>query len=105
MARNKYKAKPTVVDGRRFASRHEARAYLQLKALQAAGAIRDLRMQVRFPIRVEGQLICHYTADFVYREVCTGQEVVADAKGYPTREYKLKRKLMLAVNNITILEL
>jgi hypothetical protein len=34
-----------------------------------------------------------------------GVRVVADAKGYATREYRLKRKLMKAVYGIEITEL
>ncbi|NCB05918.1 MAG: DUF1064 domain-containing protein, partial [Clostridia bacterium] len=39
MARSKFNAKATVVDGIRFDSQAEARRYGQLQALQAAGAI------------------------------------------------------------------
>jgi hypothetical protein len=107
----KYKAKPTtrMLDGVeiKFASLKEARVYDALRLLENATRIRNLRLQVTFPIKVEGKLICRYIADFVFEEY-TGagwREVVADAKGYPTPVYKLKRKLMAIVLGIEIREM
>ena len=45
---NKYHAKPTFVDGRRFASRKEAARYCELRLLERAGKIQDLTTQVPF---------------------------------------------------------
>ena len=45
---HKYNAIPTTVDGIRFASKREARRYLELKLLQKAGHISDLELQPRF---------------------------------------------------------
>lgn len=45
---------------------------------------------------------CSYYADFVYTE--NGQNVVEDAKGAKTKEYIIKRKLMLHIHNIRIRE-
>lgn len=92
---SKYGAKQTVVDGIIFASRAEARRYTQLKLLCKAGQITGLTLQPRFPLRVEGQLICTYVGDFRYVE--RGKEVCEDVKGFKTRDYKLKRKLLLAI--------
>lgn len=44
----------------------------------------------------------NYIADFVYQE--NGQKVVEDTKGFKTKDYILKRKLMLWVHNIRIRE-
>ena len=44
----------------------------------------------------------HYIADFVYME--DGKKVVEDTKGFRTKDYILKRKLMLMVHNIRIKE-
>lgn len=103
--RSKFGAIPTEVDGIRFASKKEARCYCTLKAFQKAGKITDLRLQVAFPLRVNGSLVCTYVADFVYIDRDTGEEVVADAKGFRTREYALKKKLLKALYDIEILEL
>jgi hypothetical protein len=46
--------------------------------------------------------VVHYVADFVYQE--NGQTVVEDVKGYKTREYKAKKKLMASQHEIEIRE-
>ncbi len=45
-----------------------------------------------------------YVADFVYTDVEIGENVVEDSKGIRTKDYILKRKLMLAVHGIRIKE-
>lgn len=76
--------------------------WVELLAQQRAGKIDELARQVRYRLDVNGQLIAHYVADFVY--VRGGERITEDVKGYRTREYLLKRKLMKAVHGITILE-
>jgi hypothetical protein len=88
---HKYGAKPTSVDGRRFASKREARRYSELKLAEQAGKVRYRLVQV-----------VHYVADFVYCE--NGNEVVEDVKGYRTREYKAKKKQMADQLGIEIRE-
>lgn len=100
--RNKFGNVRTVVDGRTFDSKAEARRYQELKRLQIAGAISGLRLQVRFPLRVNGVTVANYLADFVY--VRDGRRVVEDVKGMRTAVYKLKCRLMQAVHGIEILE-
>lgn len=94
--RSKYGAKPTIVDGIRFASKAEARRYGDLKLLEKAGEIRQLKLQPRYPIEVNLKLICTYVGDFSYREKGSPYEIVEDVKGYPTPEFKLKAKLFAA---------
>lgn len=103
--RNKYGAEKTQVDGITFDSKGEAGRYLELKAMESAGVIQDLRLQVRFPLVVRGDYgVCEreYRADFVYVE--DGRRVVEDFKGVRTREYQFKRDLMKALHGIDILE-
>ena len=45
-----------------------------------------------------------YVADFVYVDCATGETVVEDAKGVRTKEYVIKRKLMLWVHGIRVKE-
>lgn len=104
-ARSKYKAKITFVDGQRFASKKEARCYLTLKALVGFGTIRELKTQVSFSLNVNGKHVCRYVADFTYTDTVSGERVVADAKGFRTAIYKLKKKLMKAVHGIDIVEM
>src|SRR5512146_2768851 len=91
--RSKYGNKPTEVDGVRFASKREAARYSELKLLERAGQISALRLQPAFPLDVNGVPITRYVADFSYVE--NGKRVVEDVKGYRTKEYQMKAKLML----------
>ena len=100
--RPKYRNIKTTVDGITFDSKRESIRYCELKLLAKAKKIKNLRLQVPYVIRVNGEKICKYIADFVYVE--DGQEIVEDVKGMRTREYVLKRKLMKAVFGIDIRE-
>ncbi|MGE0131903.1 MAG: DUF1064 domain-containing protein [Blastocatellales bacterium] len=100
--RNKFHAVPADRDGIRFHSKLEAGRYGELRTLERAGVIKDLRLQVDYSLAVNGLLIAVYRADFVYLE--NGKEIVEDSKGFRTREYLMKKKLMLALYGIEILE-
>ena len=93
--RSKYGAVKTVVDGITFASAKEARRYSALKLLERAGEIELLTRQPRFPLVVNGQLVCTYVGDFAYH-LKDGTRIVEDVKGFQTEEFKLKRKLVRA---------
>jgi hypothetical protein len=102
---SKYRAKPTTYDGIRFASKREAERYLVLKNEQRQKLIGDLKLQPRFPIYVNNQLVCTYIADFQYKRPPSAKEVIVeDSKGFRTREYILKRKLLRATHGIIINE-
>lgn len=93
-----------------YDSKKEHQRANQLKLMQRAGLISNLREQVKYVLiptqrDPDGKLLekeCSYYADFVYDK--DGVTVVEDAKGYRTEEYKLKRKLMLHVHGISIKE-
>lgn len=97
---NKYRNKRT--NG--FASKKEARRYQELELLLRAGKIARLQTQVPFEITVNNVKVCKYTADFTYFDNEQQTDVVEDAKGYRTRDYKLRARLMKAVHGITIRE-
>jgi len=100
----KYRNQPVVVDGVRYDSKKEARHGARLVAMERDGLIFELRRQVRFPIKVNGVLVCTYVADFEFRDA-DRKRVVHDVKGYKTDVYKLKKKLMLATHGIEIIEI
>ena len=112
--RHKYGAKPTVVDGIRFASLAEAKRYGELKLLEKAGEITDLVLQPRFVLtasnarypEVGGRSveIGSYVADFAYRDR-DGSYIVEDVKGYRTDLYVWKKKHAEAEHGITITEI
>ena len=105
----KYKNRKLAIDGEVFDSQKEARRYRELALLQRAGQISDLKRQVRYELiptqRIGGKVVeksCAYIADFVYTE--NGETVVEDTKGFRTKDYIIKRKLMLYVHGIRIKE-
>jgi len=88
-----------------YASKKESRVAEELKLLERAGKIRDLREQVPFvlvPGRNKVRPIT-YIADFTY--IDNEIPVVADAKGMKTPVYNLKKKLMYLLCGIEITEL
>ena len=95
------------------ASTKEHRRAVRLRVLERAGLIRDLRGQVTYELipaqrDSNGKIIeraCKYIADFVYFDCEKGKEVVEDTKGFRTKEYNIKRKLMLWVHGIRIQEI
>ena len=100
MRRNKFGAIPTLIDGIRFDSKGEAKHYADLKYRVMAKEISDLKLQVRFPLEVNGKLICTYIADFTYME--DGKFVVSDFKGIRTPVFNIKAKLFEALNGYKI---
>ncbi len=95
--RGKYNAVRTEVDGRWFASKREAEAFVYLRALERAGTLRGLECQVPFPLNGvsvktgKPEKVCIYIADFV-AQTLDGQTVVYDAKGMRTAVYRMKAK-------------
>lgn len=124
----KYRNKKVTVDGIEFDSIKEANRYAELKLLERAGKIKHLQMQVKFvviPSQYEfyerygkkgkrlkdGQRLlekeCVYIADFQYQDAHTGRIVVEDVKSQATKKkesYIIKRKLMLSVYGIRVIE-
>ena len=101
-ARSKYKNKKTEGDGITFHSKREADYYSELKLREAAGEVCEVQMQVPYKIVIDGQLICTYRADFVFYDMAAKKTRVIDVKGFVTPIFRLKSKLMEAVNGITI---
>jgi hypothetical protein len=109
--RSKYGAVKTVVNGITFASKAEARRYVELIAMHAAGEISDLRLQptyelaqsVKFSGASRATPALRYRADFSYVDK-DGKKTVEDVKGKPTEGYRIKRHLMLALFGIEVKE-
>ena len=93
---SKYHSKKEIVDGVKFASKREAQRYRDLRLLERAGAIHGLELQPKFALKVNGKLVCNYIADFAY---FTGtSRVYEDSKGFKTPAYRIKKKLLMALN-------
>lgn len=126
-SRAKYGNRKAVIDGITFDSEREAHRYTELKILEKAGKITGLQLQREFELIPEqrektdqiytqgknkgrfkpGKLLerkCSYVADFVYWDLENNCMVVEDTKGMRTKEYIIKRKLMLYKYGIRIKE-
>lgn len=107
-ARSKFGNVVTYVDGVKCGSKKEARRLQQLQLMEKAGAIRALRTQTPWILipKQAGERDCKYLADFEYDERTDDgwHHVVEDSKGRRTRDYIIKRKLMLFVHGIKIRE-
>lgn len=117
----KYGSRKAEVDGLVFDSRREARRYMELRALERAGRISGLELQRTFELVPSqrgpstktktgrerlGKVLerpVTYKADFCYVE--DGRLVVEDVKGMRTKDYVIKRKLMLWIHGIRIKEI
>lgn len=109
-SRSKYGNRKVARDGMTFDSVKEYRRYCELRLLERAGEVAGLRRQVKFELlpsqRVDGKVVerpVTYIADFVYTDK-DGQQVVEDTKGVRTKEYIIKRKLLLHKYGIRIRE-
>lgn len=94
----------TVVDDIEFDSIKEANRYQELKLLLKAGEIAFLKMQQEYELNPGGTHSLKYVSDFEYLISATGEKIVEDVKGFRTREYKKKRRLMKKVHGIVIKE-
>ena len=121
--RPKYKNTKINFDGETFDSMKEYWRYIELLHMQQEGKIKDLQRQVKYtllPAQREadtvgkrggikkGKLLereVAYYADFVYRLADAGTLIVEDTKGVRTKEYIIKRKMMLYFHKIRIKEL
>ena len=100
----KYGAIRTEIDGHKFASKAEARRYMELKLMQRSGDIAELELQPKFPLVVCGVKVATYIADFRYLVPLSGAVVVEDVKGVKTPTYRLKAKLVKAIYGFKIRE-
>ena len=110
-SKSKYGNKKTKIGQLTFDSKKEARRYLVLQDLEKRGLIHDLRTQVRFKFPINGELLRYvdsnraitYVADFTY---FSGQDelTVEDVKGFKTRDYLIKKALMMSVHGVVVKE-
>ena len=112
--RNKYHNRKVIVDGLKFDSIKEAKRWRELCLLYRAGEIGEVERQVEFLLipsqrtrtpdgKTKTERAVKYRADFVYLDK-NGRKVVEDVKGVRTKEYIIKRKLLLFLRGIAIKE-
>lgn len=95
----KYHNRKIIVDDKKFDSLKEAKRYKELKILEKANEITELRTQVKFELQSSFKKNnktyrkIEYIADFVYYDNKLNKYIVEDTKGFKTDVYKLKKKL------------
>lgn len=112
--RNKFGNKRSITEsGEKYDSTKEVVHHQALEASRCAKSddqrVVEVRRQVKFELlpKQDGERAVNYFADFVVL-YADGHTEVHDTKSVPTRKdktYVLKRKLMLAVHNIRIIEI
>lgn len=109
---NKYHNQPVTIDGLHFDSKGEARRYAFLQMMERAGKITLLEHHTKFELipAVTVDEVVHlktkdkwvtktvqpakyYEADFTYKIVSTGENIVEDFKGQQTDLFKFKAAL------------
>lgn len=112
---HKYRAKATVVDGIRFASKKEAGRYSELKLLAIGGQIGKITLQPGYKLGTDDAPVlmrsarypngrrASYFADFKYWDNVNQVEIVEDVKGMDTPLSKLKRAVVEAQYGIRII--
>ena len=97
--KNKFNAVKEVVAGKTIDSKREAKRYRELKLQEHCGIISDLKTQVEYILQdafdYKGHRIrkISYFADFEY--VKDGVTYTEDSKGFKTKIFRLKKKMLL----------
>jgi hypothetical protein len=99
-------------NGETFTSKKEFDRYQELLCLQRAGNIRNLERRVELPLlpsqRDENGYVIEravaFVVDFTYFDIEQDRTIFEDAKEYRSKEYILKRKMMLYLNHIVVHE-
>lgn len=91
----KFNNRKTIVDGITFDSKSEAAYYCRLKLLKAAGKIKSFDIQPKFELIPANKKFrgIFYVADFLVRYP-DGKEEVVDVKGFITKDFRIKQKLL-----------
>lgn len=101
--KSKYGNRKTVLDGLTFDSKAEANYYANLKIREKAGEVSGVELQRPFPLLgPTGTLMATYKADFAFWDHTEDRFRVIDVKGFVTKEFRLKRKMMKALLGIDV---
>ena len=97
--KHKFKAKPVIDDGIRFASKKEHKRYMELKFLQKCGEVLFFLMQVPFHLPGKVKYLCDFQVFWA-----NGDIKFEDVKGMKTAMYILKKKQVEEIYPIKITE-
>jgi hypothetical protein len=108
--RSRFQVAPKIertVDGHVFASKKEATRYGLLKLRESIGEIRDLTLQPKFPVEINGHKLTTYTADFEFFDEILGCLVVEDCKSSGTSKdtaFRLRKRAAELYYGIKVVE-
>jgi hypothetical protein len=100
LIKHKYKAIITIIDDIKFSSKKEANHYYNLKLLKENGDIVFFLRQVPFHLPGNIKYVCDFMVFWK-----NGDVTVEDVKGYKTRLYTTKKKLVESLYPIKIKEI
>jgi uncharacterized protein DUF1064 len=98
--RHKFKAVKTECDGSKFPSKKEARRYNELKLLKQNGDIVFFLRQVPFHLPGNIKYVCDFMIFWADDSV-----TIEDVKGFKTKDYIVKKKLVEVTYPIKIQEI
>jgi hypothetical protein len=105
---SKYHAQKTIVDGIKFDSAAESRAYSKLRWAELLGIISDLELQPRYVLQegfsASGKRVRAITYRGDFRFIREGKTVVVEVKGFETEAWKIREKLFRAKYPDIVLE-
>lgn len=112
-SKSKYKSERVQCDGIKFDSKRECNRYIELRNLERLGEIRDLQLQVKYPlakviggtdymVRTPTGRCMSYFADFVYYDKRRKKQVVEDVKGFDTKVSAIKRAIVKMFYDIDV---
>lgn len=111
---NKFGNIKTKIGDVTFDSKRESERYIDLKLLEKAGRIKNLKLQPKFRFEINGKPLksktkgskqVTYTADFSYFDVEKGVEVVEDVKSAATKKlyaFKIKKALFETIYDMEL---
>lgn len=98
--KSKYSNRKVNIDGITFDSKKEANRYKELKILENIGKISNLVLQPIYVLQESFEYkskkirAIKYIGDFEYVDSKTGNKVLEDTKGFKTKDYLIKVKLL-----------
>lgn len=98
--KNKYHNTQIVIDGVRYDSKKEYERHCELILLEKSGVISNLRFHdKKDTIILQDKPLITYEPDFCYEE--NKEFIIEDLKGFQTKEFKLKKKMIIhkIINN------
>lgn len=101
--RSKYGNTKCEYKGIKFDSKRECDYYIELERRELAGEVTGIELQRPFALLgTNGMLMATYKADFCFWDNVADRFRCVDVKGVETKDFKIKKKMMLGLLGITV---